>query len=443
VTITFALVTLAATLLVSAASFTLSKRYLISQRERASLRQTFLNARLVRDLLESDDQEPQAALDAIVGEVGSLALLRVEGQWYTSGVGADPSQLPDSLLTALDEGSAAHQRVSSAGRSRLVIGVPLLDGTTDYLEIVPLDTLERTLRTLMLSLLVGSAGTTLAGAFTGVYVSRRLLRPLERMSKVAAGITAGDRDARLDAEGDRDLESLVESFNEMLDALEQRIQREQRFTSDVSHELRTPLTVLKTAVQLVEQRSPELPQRAHAAVAMLAKQVDYFERLVLDLLEISRFDAGTEHVDAEDTDLVDLVDQVSGRLGGPSVDGSPSAAVPVVIDRRRVERVVSNIIENANRYAGGVGSIRVERRGTRVRIIVDDNGTGIPTDERARIFERFWRGREARHQESKGSGLGLALVAEHVRVLQGHVAVEDAPSGGARFIVDLPTEQAP
>lgn len=438
VTIMFALVALAATLLVSATSFTLSKRYLIDQRERASLRQAFLNGRLVRDLLKSDAQTPQAVLDAIVGEVGTLALLRVDGQWYASGVGADPSDLPESLLAALTSGHAAHQRVVSSGRARLLVGVPLLDGTTEYLEVVPLDTLERTLRTLMISLLVGSAVTTFAGALTGVYVSRRLLRPLQRMSSVAAGITAGDRSARLDADGDCDLQSLVDSFNDMLDALEERIAREQRFTSDVSHELRTPLTVLKTAVQLVEQRSPELPERALAAVAMLSKQVEYFERLVLDLLEISRFDAGNEHVEPEDTDLVFFVDQLSQRLGGPPLTTVSTEPVRALADRRRVDRIVSNIVENADRYGGGVGRIGVSRDGDLVRIVIDDRGAGIPDDERGRIFERFWRGRDARHVEGRGSGLGLALVAEHVRLLGGRVMVDNAPAGGARFVIELP-----
>ena len=148
-----------------------------------------------------------------------------------------------------------------------------------------MDGLRRTFNTLMVSLLIGSTGTTLAGTLVGVYVSRRVLRPVTTMSAVASGITAGDLQARLDSRGDRDLDPLVSSFNEMVDALQTRIEREQRFTSDVSHELRTPLTVLKASVELVKQRSPEFPARSREAIEMLARQVAYFERLVLDLLE--------------------------------------------------------------------------------------------------------------------------------------------------------------
>jgi signal transduction histidine kinase len=439
-TVTFALVTLGATLLVSATTFLLSKRYLVEQRERAAIRQTFLNARLVRDLLQSGDQEPQAVLDSSAGEAGTLALLRVDGQWYASGVAADPALLPASLIEVLNEGDAGHQRVTRAGRPRLVVGIPLAERNSQYLEIIPLDALERTFRTLLISLLIGSVGTTIAGTIVGVYASRRLLRPLQRMSVVAAGITAGDLHARLDAQGDRDLETLVNSFNEMVSALQERIEREQRFASDVSHELRTPLTVLKAAVQLVEQRSPDLSPRALEAVEMLAKQVGYFERLVLDLLEISRFDAGVEQPDLEETDLVAFLNGVSHDLGGPPVTTVAAEPIRMGVDRRRMERILGNLIENADRYAGGVDSIRIDPDTDHVEIHVVDRGAGIPADERDHIFDRFWRGRNARHQASKGSGLGLALVAEHVRLLRGRIWVADASTGGAEFVITLPLE---
>jgi len=442
ITITFALVTLCATLLVSVSTFILAKQYLVEQRERSSIRQTFLNARLARDLLESGEREPQEVLDATVGEVGTLALLRVGGQWFASGVAADPNDLPASIITSLDEGAAAHQRVVRAGQPRLIVGVPLGDTGTQYLEIVPLDSLQRTFRTLVVSLLIGSAGTSVAGMFVGLYVSRRVLRPLTKMSAVAAGITAGDTTARLDAQGDRDLVSLVESFNEMVDALQARIAREQRFASDVSHEMRTPLTVLKASVQLVEQRSPDLPPRALEAVAMMSRQVSYFERLVLDLLEISRLDAGVEQPVLEETDLVEFLSAISADVDGPAVTTTSSGPVRTGIDRRRVERIVRNLLENAQRYAGGATAVVVGIEDAHfVTIDVEDAGGGIPDDERQHLFERFWRGRDARHQESKGSGLGLALVADHLRLLGGSIDVGASPSHGAKFTVRLPIEE--
>lgn len=440
-TLTFALVTMSATLAVSATTFFVARQYLIDERERTAIRQTFLNGRLVRDLLQAGDQEPQAILDGSVGEAGTLALLRVEGRWYASGVAADPSDLPDDLTAAIENGDAAHQRITRAGKPRLIIGVPLSAVDAEYVEIVPLDGLQRTLRTLIISLLIGSAGTTVAGTLVGLYASRRVLRPVSKMSTVASGITGGDLEARLDARGDRDLDPLVSSFNEMVDALQARIEREQRFASDVSHELRTPLTVLKAAIQLVEQRSPELSPRSKEAVAMLARQVTYFERLVLDLLEISRFDSGVERPDLEDRDLVEFLSALSRELGGPPVSTDSDGPIHMGVDRRRMERIIGNLLENSSRYAGGATGISVHRCNGEVSIVVSDSGNGIDPDERAHIFERFWRGRDARHQESKGSGLGLSLVAEHVRVLGGRIRVDNEPAGGgARFVIELPIE---
>lgn len=439
-TLTFALVTMSATLLVSATTFFLSKQYLVDQRERAAIRQTFLNARLVRDILQVGNQEPQAILDGTVGEVGTLALLRVSGQWYASGVAADPSDLPADLTSALDDGDAVHQRIRRAGKPRLLIGIPLPAINAQYLEIVPMDGLERTLRTLVVSLLIGSIGTTLAGTLVGVYASRRVLRPVQTMSAVAAGITGGDLQVRLDARGDRDLGPLVTSFNNMVDALQIRIEREQRFASDVSHELRTPLTVLKAAIQLVEQRSQDLPPRSREAIDMLSRQVTYFERLVLDLLEISRFDSGVEQPDLEDRDIVEFLTSLSHGLGGPPVTSDSPTPIRIGVDRRRMERIIRNLLENADRYAGGATAISVHASDHTVTIGVTDAGNGITADEREHIFERFWRGRDARHQASKGSGLGLSLVAEHVRVLGGHIHAEDNPGGGTRFVIELPVE---
>lgn len=438
-TTTFAVVTLLATILVSATTFLLARQYLLDQRERSALRQTFLNARLVRDLVQAGDQEPQAILDSTVAEVGTLALLRVGDQWYASGVAADPKALPASLLAALDDNAVAHQRVTRNGGTRLLIGIPLRAVDAQYVEVVPLDNLERTLRTLLLSLVIGSAGTTIVGALVGFSISRRVLRPVQRMSAVASGIAAGGLDQRLTG-GDRDLDSLVLSFNTMVDSLQERIEREQRFSAAVSHELRTPLTVMKASIGIVEQRAADLPPRSRDAIGMLAKQVDYFEQLVLDLLQISRFDAGIEEPNLEETDIVEYVESLMRQLDGPPVEVSGPGSSRLGVDRRRVERIIGNLVENAQRYAGGAVAITIDLGTDQVAIGVCDAGPGVSVDERDQIFERFRRGRGARHQSSRGSGLGLALVAEHARVLGGHVCVTDRSGGGACFTLTLPRE---
>jgi two-component system, OmpR family, sensor histidine kinase MtrB len=435
---TFAVLGLAATTVVSAATYAVSRTYLLDQRVTLATRQAFLNARLAKNLLRSDEPNPEELVTTVVGESGTQALLRFAGTWYSSSVALDPAELPTSLQDTTSDGAVARQLISRNNVPLLVIGVPL--GTVDatYYEIVPLAQLQRTLNVLATSLIGASVLTTLAAAGVGFYVTRRLLRPLQRMSDVAVDIAEGDLEGRLDAEGDDDLEPLVDSFNHMVGALHVRLGREARFAADVSHELRTPLTALSTAVEVVKARSHDLPLRTRAAVEVLDTQVSYFERLVLDLLEMSRLDAGAEKVSAEEVDLASYLSNLSASLGGQAVECEGSGPWHVDIDKRRVGRIVSNLIENADRYAGGVVRLALRRSGDRVVIIVEDAGPGIPPGDREKVFERFWRGASARQQTSKGSGLGLALAAEHVRLLGGSITVDDRPGGGTRFLVELP-----
>jgi signal transduction histidine kinase len=328
--------------------------------------------------------------------------------------------------------------VSVSGDPYIIVATPITAGEAEYYEFVPLENLERQLRILAGSLAVASGITAIAGAAVGFYASRRLLRPLERVSAAAVDIAGGRLDTRLDDEGDADLEPIVRSFNEMAGSLQQRIEREARFASDVSHELRTPLTALSTAVQVVRARQADLPPRTRLAVDVLETQIRYFERLVLDLLEISRIDAGAAELSIEPVDVVELVRAVLTGYEGVALDVAPGMDPNVLLDRRRVERVLVNLLDNADHHAGGATAIRVARTREMVVLMVEDQGPGIADSDRQRIFDRFWRGPGARQQSVKGTGLGLALVAEHVRAHGGRVHVEDNPGGGSRFVVELP-----
>jgi two-component system, OmpR family, sensor histidine kinase MtrB len=441
---TMALLAFAAATMVSGATYLLARTYLVDQREKLATRQAFLNARLAKSLLRSDDPAPDQVVASVAGEAGTQVLVNFGGRWYTSAVSLDPAELPPSLIEATQEGSVAAQRFSRRGVTTLAIGIPIPSASASYYEVTPLRELQRTLTILATSLVVASAVTTIAGAGVGLYVSRRLLRPLQRMSTVAVDIAEGNLAGRLDAEGDADLEPLVHSFNHMVDALQDRINREARFASDVSHELRTPLTALATAVEIVKARTDDLPPRAATAVEVLGAQVSYFERLVLDLLEIARLDAGAEHLNLEFVDLVEFLTGLSRSIGGPGLDVETTGPWEVQVDKRRLERVMSNLIENADRYAGGATRIGLARTGRRLSITVDDHGPGIPPEELDHIFDRFWRGVYARQHTSRGSGLGLSLVAEHISLLGGSIIVASAPGGGARFVIELPlTTQSP
>ena len=226
----------------------------------------------------------------------------------------------------------------------------------------------------------------------------------------------------------------------MVDQLQERIEREARFNSDVSHELRSPLTTLAAALEVLEADRDKLPPRSQRALQLLSDDLRRFQRMVGDLLEMSRADAGSVDVFLEEVNVSELV-QRSVVAGFGHMDGHGGGAPPTVrvdpgvqtwrvgVDKRRFERVMVNLMENASHYGGGVTEIAVgPGEGDQVEVTVDDAGPGIEPQERSKVFERFYRGSASgRRGTGTGTGLGLALVAEHMRVMDGAVRVEASP----------------
>ncbi|MGH9022374.1 MAG: HAMP domain-containing sensor histidine kinase, partial [Acidimicrobiia bacterium] len=304
-----------------------------------------------------------------------------------------------------------------------------------------LEDIERTLRLLASSLLLAGAAAILAAGGVGAAVAGAVLRPLTRVADVARRIVRGDLDSRLVAEGDPDLEPLVGAFNEMLDDLRERIHREARFASDVTHELRGPVAALASAISVANRRRDQLPEQAVMAVDALAAQVEGFNRLVLDLLEISRFDAATAQLDLQPVDLARFVPDVLDRLGCSAVPvrRAEGVSLEVMADERRLHQILANLVQNAQHYAGGVVLVEISATDGMARVAVEDAGPGVPLSEREVIFSRFSRGAAADLPDApRGTGLGLALVAEHARLHGGRVWVQDRLGGGSRFVVELP-----
>jgi signal transduction histidine kinase len=345
----------------------------------------------------------------------------------------------------VQRGGAGHQRISTADGPAIAIGlrIPALD--IGYFEIFVLEELANTLAVIRDSLLGAAALTTIAAALLGVWAARRVLAPLRDVSRTASAIADGDLSERLATRGDPDLDPLVGSFNRMVDELQERMQRDARFASDVSHELRSPLTTLRASAEVLEQRAHGLPATIREPIELLGAEVQHFERLVSELLELARAEAGVDELDLEPVNLGELVLHTVGITEGGDfvLQIDPRlAAAPVLTDKRRVGRILTNLVENARCHGQGLRSISVACVADGARITVDDDGGGVPTSERERVFERFFRGAAAGRRDSgPGTGLGLALVAEHLRLLHGAAWVEDAPGGrGARFVVEIPVE---
>jgi signal transduction histidine kinase len=321
---------------------------------------------------------------------------------------------------------------------------------------------------------VAGVVTTVLGTALGRFASRRLLRPLAGVSRAAVAIAGGELDTRLASEpNDPDLEGLTTSFNTMVDQIQARIEREARFNSDVSHELRSPLTTLSASLEVLEAETDNLPPRAQRALQLLGDDLRRFQRMVGDLLEMSRADAGSMDVFLEDVNAGELVQRAveagirslgNGAVAPDVVIAPAVQSLRVGVDKRRFERVMANLLENAAYYGGGatvisVGAVDADGAAVAavaafaagaggggpalshaaVEIAVEDAGPGINPIERTKVFDRFYRGSASgRRGTGTGSGLGLALVAEHMRLMHGQVWVESAPSGGARFVITLP-----
>jgi two-component system sensor histidine kinase MtrB len=440
VTAVFAILALVLSVSLAVFSYELTRSYLLSRRIATARQQTYLNAQAVRDALRVNPADVQGALAQAQTGAASAVVLRVGAAWFGTSVGVGRRDVPESLRSLIASGASGTQNTDVASTPNVAVGVPLPSINGAYFEFVPVQELALTLTRLAQVLAAAAVVITLLGAVIGRYASGRVLRPVRRMAAAASGISAGTLTERLDADGDSDLEPLVDAFNDMVSALRNRIEREARFASDVSHELRTPLAKMSAALSVARRRNSA--DSSNAALDVLDDELQRFTGLVLDLLDISRMEAGVGELDLGEVDPAVLVREVltSTRRDAVPVDVASSAPTSVAIDKRRIGQILTNLLDNADAYGGGVVCVSVSGSPDSLSLAVDDAGPGVPLHEREYVFDRFARGQNA--GDTPGTGLGLALVVEHVRLHHGDVWVEDAPGGGARFIVRVPRNGA-
>lgn len=443
-TLVWALIALMLAGTVSVVAYQVIRAELLDERRERAATQAYLNARLVRSALRADEPDVGAILASLAGNAGSSAVVRVDGEWFASSVGVDPTLLPESLVEVVEAGQAGRAVTRVDGVPQVVAGVPIAEASAEYFELVSVADVDETLTSLARALAVSAAVATLAAAIVGWYASGRVLRPLRHMAGAASHIADGELDTRLDALGDPDLEALQISFNRMADAVEERIARERRFTSDVSHELRSPLASMLSAVAIARRHDDD-PAAVRRALDQLEERTSAFHELVLDLLEISRVDAGVADLHLEPLAPQALVRAAIEMTGADGVEVVASSDAPETFlgDKRRLGQSLMSLLDNADKYAGGATCVGIARVDGRVRFSVQDAGPGVPEHERRHVFGRFARGDRARSSSIAGSGLGLALVEEHVRLHGGRVFVEDGDGGGARVVIDVPIGDDP
>lgn len=284
------------------------------------------------------------------------------------------------------------------------------------------------------------------------FVTARVTDPVREAAEIAAQIASGDLDRRMKVTGEDDIARLAGSFNEMATSLQSQIIRleslsqvQQQFVSDVSHELRTPLTTVRMASEMIyNARSSFDPDMARSA-ELLRNQVDRFDLLLSDLLEMSKIDAGAAPLESGPVDLATITQIIlrdNSEIAAEhstAFDFMSSGDTTVVADKRRVSRIVRNLIVNAIEHCNGTQvEVEIASNNSCVSVSVRDHGQGIAIEDLSRVFGRFWRADPARQRTLGGTGLGLSISAEDAALHGGIIDVWGAPNEGAQFVLTLP-----
>ncbi|WP_237741688.1 MtrAB system histidine kinase MtrB [Tsukamurella sp. 1534] len=377
-------------------------------------------------------------------------------------IGAE-SEVPQSLQTFVRSGQTAYQHASvtdSTGRygKVLVIGTPVqsaVQGLELYL-VFPLTQEEDTLRLMQRTLLTGAAVLLVLLAAVSMLVARQVVLPVRSAARIAVRFAEGRLKERMPVRGEDDIARLAMSFNDMAESLSKQINQleefgnlQRQFTSDVSHELRTPLTTVRMAADMIADSADELDPGLRRTTELMVTELDRFETLLAELLEISRHDAGVAELHAEQIDVavpiasaVSTVRHIAEETGTELIVDLPDDPVVLEADTRRVERVLRNLLANAIDHSEGKPVILTMRADDdAVAVTVRDYGVGLRPGEEKLVFNRFWRSDPSRVRRSGGTGLGLAISIEDARLHNGRLEAWGDPGHGSCFRLTLPRKR--
>ena len=420
------------------------------------------------DQVQESARGALASLKASAAGAGAtnVALLRSEGSTASLRINQIEDEQMRGLITpqmreAVAQGGAQWQSVGIRASDSDKVSPGILVGTQVQLpragthELYILYSLAADQRQVdvVLRVLVLSALPIIVALPIGVFaLLHRLLLPVRLTVSAATKAAEGDLDVRVEVHGADEMAALGRAFNAMTSSLQDTISRydelaklQQRFVSDVSHELRTPLTTIRMAEDIVWDNREDLPAHARRSAELLHDQTERMEQMLADLLEISRYDAASALLDAEERDLRPIVTRVveacaelAQRQGVPVEVVAPARAA-AEIDERRIERVIRNLVVNAIEHADGTRvTITVATSATDVACRVRDRGVGMTQEVADHVFDRFYRADTARARTTGGTGLGLAIATEDVAIHGGRLQAYGEPGRGASFLMTLP-----
>jgi two-component system sensor histidine kinase MtrB len=402
---------------------------------------------------------PRNVYDVVILPQGSGSLRGVIGNQNLA------ESVPRSLITQVtkEQNSARSDLLyyapamltSADGKNQqpaLAVGAPISSHDQLY-YLFPLNQQQQALQMVDTALFGAGLALVLLLAVIVSFVTRWVVVPLREGAQAATRLSAGDLGQRMPVRGTDDLAALANSFNEMAASLQDKLaeleelsQVQRQFVSDVSHELRTPLTTIRIAADILFEARNQLDASASRSAEVLQSQLERFEALLADLLEISRYDANVVSLDAESTNVCDLVrraaadaEQLAAQRGSRIEFRLPPGPCVAEVDRRRIERVLRNLLGNAVEHGEG-REVVVTVAGDRdaVAVTVRDHGVGLEPGEQHQVFDRFWRADPARARKTGGTGLGLAIAMEDTRLHGGWLQAWGEPGRGSVFRLTVP-----
>ena len=460
---------------------------LLYDKVQSALVEASTGARTSQEAIDSADRSEVGVYDRLVPDLvrqlskgsaadGSKDVLLLRGPDVSdpqaplsrSSSGADIGAVTDDLQIEVQTRGAQQWTYSEVVREQaeqgetvpvVTVGSPVLVpgfGTYELYFAFPLDKEQDTLGLVRRALLLAAVALVILVGGIAWLVTRQVVTPVRLAARTAERLSAGRLEERMLVRGEDDLARLAASFNRMATSLQRQIRQledlsrvQRRFVSDVSHELRTPLTTVRMAADVLHEARAGFNPAVGRSAEILQTQLDRFESLLADLLEISRYDAGAALLDAEPTDVVGIVRQVIEALepladarGSALVLAAPDRPCVAEVDSRRIARILRNLVVNGIEHGEGRPvTVRVECDEESVAVAVRDHGPGLDPADATMVFNRFWRADPARARTMGGTGLGLSIALEDAHLHEGWLQVWGQPGDGCQFRVTLPRRQ--